>query len=84
MRAALAAAVAERARATREAERLEGRAALEGAVPEVRAAAAAQHHLAEEAARAITRLRAELRGIEGEVATLEARADGAGGPTATP
>ena len=39
LRGELAAAVAERARAAREAERLEGRAALEGADPAVAAAA---------------------------------------------
>lgn len=77
LRAQLAAAVAERARAAREAERLEGRAALEGADPAVGAAAAEQRRLESAAAADVSRLRAELRTAEGTVVGLEADADAA-------
>lgn len=75
LRARLAAAVTERARATREAERLDGRAALAGAAEEVAAAADQQRRLADVAATDVERLRDELRRVEGEVAALEAAAD---------
>lgn len=75
VRAALAAAVTERARAAREADRLDGRAALAGAVGETAAAAEEQRRLAAVAGREVERLRAELRRLEGEVATLQAAAD---------
>lgn len=77
VRAALAAAVTERVRATREAERLDGRAALPGAVEQVAAAAAEQRRLAAAAAETAEDLRTQLRRLEGEVATLEAAADAA-------
>jgi hypothetical protein len=75
LRAELAAAVAERARAGREAERLDGRATLPGADPAVAEAAAAQRRLEAEATAEIARLRAELRRAEGVVVTLEATED---------
>ena len=78
VRARIATEVAARARAEREAERLDGRAALPGADPATAAAAGAQRELAEAAAVRIADLRAELRRVEGRVATLEAEADGAG------
>lgn len=75
LRAALAAAVAERARATREADRLEGRAQLADADGRVAEAAAAQRTLAERAGAEADRLRAELRAAEGLVVSLEAESD---------
>ena len=77
LRTALAAAVAERARAGREADRLEGRAELDGADPAVAAAAAEQRRLEAAAAADVSRLRAELRAAEGVVVGLEASADAA-------
>lgn len=83
MRAALAAAVTERNRAAREAKRLDGRAVLPGAAAEVAAAADEQRRLEAATAERIERLRADLRRLEGELATLEAADDrdraGAGG-----
>lgn len=75
LRQRLAAAVTEKARATREAERLEGRAALAGADPRVAAAAAEQRRLADAAGAEIDRLRAEVRAAEGRTAEAEAAAD---------
>jgi hypothetical protein len=79
-RARLAAAVTERTRAEREADRLDGRAALPGADPAVATAAGVQRGLAQEAAERVEALRAEVRRVEGRVATLEAEADA--GPAA--
>lgn len=75
LRSRLAAAVTERARATREAERLEARATLPGADERVAAAAETQRRLATEAAADVERLRAELRTVEGAIAAEEAAAD---------
>lgn len=79
VRQRLAAAVTERARATREAERLEERARLAGADPRVAAAGAEQRRLAEAAGAEIDRLRAEVRAAEGRTAEAEAARDAAGG-----
>ena len=75
LRAELAAAVAERARAGREADRLEGRAALDGADPAVAVAAEEQRRMETEAAAVVSRLRAELRAAEGVVVGLESAID---------
>lgn len=75
LRAELAAAVSERARAGREAERLEGRATLDGADPAVATAAVEQRRLEAESAADVSRLRAELRTAEGVVVGLEAAGD---------
>lgn len=79
LRSELAAAVAERARAGREAERLEGRSGLDGADPAVAAAAAEQRRLETSAAADVARLRLELRAAEGVVVGLEASVDAARG-----
>ncbi len=75
LRSRLADAVAERARTTREADRLEARASLPGADAAVAAAATEQLRLAAQAASHIETLRAELRRAEGQVVTLEAALD---------
>ena len=75
LRTELAAAVVERARAGREAERLEARATLDGADPAVAAAAAAQRRLEAEAVAEVSRIRAQLRTAEGVVVGLEAASD---------
>ena len=78
LRQRLAATVTERARAQREAERLEGRAELAGADPRVAAAAAEQRRLAGVAGAEIERLRAEVRAAEGRTAEAEAARDAEG------
>ena len=78
VRARLAAAVTERARHEREADRLDGRAALPDADPATAAAAQAQRELAAATATRIADLRTDLRRLEGRVATLEAEADASG------
>ena len=75
LRARLAAAVTERARAAREADRLESRAALTNAEPAVSSAALAQHGLADQAAGRVESLRVALRRAEADVVTLEAALD---------
>ncbi len=75
LRARLAEAIAERARAANEAGRLEGRSQLTGADPAIGVAAAEQDRLASVAAASVETLRAQLRRAEGVVASLEARAD---------
>ena len=75
LRARLAEAITERTRARREAERLDGRAALPGADPALGEAAAFQRRLATRADAAVASLRAELRRAEGAVVTAEAEAD---------
>lgn len=75
LRSLLADAVAERARATREADRLDGLAALPGVDAAVANAAIEQRQLAAQAAGRIEDLRAQLRQAEGRVVTLEAAID---------
>lgn len=75
LRARLADAVTERARANREAERLEARASLPGADATLSTAATAQYALAERAAAQIEMLRLQLRRAEAEVVTLETALD---------
>ena len=75
LRARLAAAVTERARAAREADRLESLAALPNAEPAVSSAAVAQHGLADQAAQRIETLRVALRRAEADVVTLETALD---------